>query len=452
MISTRQFIKKIPVSWGILDQALSSATNFGLTILAGRILGPVGLGVVAVGFAAHLFFMVLHRALVTQPLVVSSSDTSQRAVAATRAALTTTLVIGAISTVIMFVAGALLGGPTGLGLKLFSFWMAPAMVQDLWRGVLFRDGRGRAAAANDGVWLIGMLIALPVSLAAQSDWVVVATWGFGATAGALLGLVQTRIGFAAPSMSREWWLREAWPFGRWLAVEGFVYSAGLVGMYLLLSALLGPAAIGGIRAAQVLFAPLTLLGPALGLPGLPALSRALRTSAAEARVLAAKLSTLLAGATLAYLLLVGFADRSVLEFVYGRSFGRYGFLVWPMGTAQVITAVGAGALLLLRAARASGGLMISRLTTTGGTLLLVGILAGSAGIVAAAWGAVAAAAMGTAVALWITARADLTPRSSAGGTLATRLAHWLPARVPAGLDQSQESILGATSTERDKDA
>ena len=61
------------MSWGLVDQGFSSATNFGLTVIAGRLVGPKGLGVVYIGFSLYLFVLSFQRALVTDPLVVSSA-------------------------------------------------------------------------------------------------------------------------------------------------------------------------------------------------------------------------------------------------------------------------------------------------------------------------------------------------------------------------------------------
>ena len=46
------------IAWGGIDQGLSSATNLGLAVLAGRLLGEAGLGTTFLGFAASLFFLL----------------------------------------------------------------------------------------------------------------------------------------------------------------------------------------------------------------------------------------------------------------------------------------------------------------------------------------------------------------------------------------------------------
>jgi O-antigen/teichoic acid export membrane protein len=59
------------VLWGVIDQGCSSAVNFGLTVVAARLLGPEGVGAVCIGFTVYLVALGLLSALVGDPLVVS---------------------------------------------------------------------------------------------------------------------------------------------------------------------------------------------------------------------------------------------------------------------------------------------------------------------------------------------------------------------------------------------
>src|SRR5437763_13653191 len=61
------------IAWGGIDQGLSSATNLGLSVLAGRILGEAGLGVAFLGFSACLLSLSIVRGFVTSPFVVATS-------------------------------------------------------------------------------------------------------------------------------------------------------------------------------------------------------------------------------------------------------------------------------------------------------------------------------------------------------------------------------------------
>ena len=270
------------LSAGIIDQGISSATNFGLTVIAGRLLGPSGLGVVFSGSRSICWPLSFQRALITDPLIVVSArmdDEARRQ--RSRAALAIVLLSGGVLTVVFFAAGALFDGSIGHGMWLFAPWLMLALVQDFWRALLFNDSRGSAAACNDGVWLLVMLITLPLAWSSHSEIAIVATWGLGASAGGLFGFWQTKLFPSGLSGAFRSWREEVMGFARWLAIENAVISLQNQGMILVLAEILGSRDIGGLRAVDSVFAPMTLLGEAFGLPGLPLLARSLGVSFAR---------------------------------------------------------------------------------------------------------------------------------------------------------------------------
>src|SRR2546430_794085 len=141
----------LPLGWGLMDQILSSASNFALVVMIGRTLGPAPLGRVASGFAAYVIVLLLVRALVSDPFIVGTRD-EDRPGLAQRAAMAT---IG----VALLIAGTFAGvglavrGTIGTGLLLFAPWLVPLLLQDVWRYALFGMHRGKSAAVNDLVWL-----------------------------------------------------------------------------------------------------------------------------------------------------------------------------------------------------------------------------------------------------------------------------------------------------------
>ena len=341
------------LSWGVADQAASSATSFLLMIVGAHQLGPSKLGEVVLGFTSYVVLLGFGRALVTQPLVVASSAAAPGDAATdTRSGITVTVLIGASGSVVMAALGVLLGGAAGRGLLLFAPWMTMALLQDYWRSVLFRDGRGRAAAINDTIWLVAMAVGVSATWAMESEWGVVASWGFGATVAALLGVAQTRV--RPLSLTRSWslWRGYGWPFGRWLAAETIGYTAGTYAAVFVIAGLLGTAAIGGLRAVQTVFGPITILAPAVSLPALPVLVRRLHHSIARAKAMTVQLSTLLVCATVAYVLILSLAGgRTILGITFGHDFERYAILIVPVALAQAAEAGSQGFRMLLQAAQ-----------------------------------------------------------------------------------------------------
>lgn len=384
------------IAWGLVDQSASSVTNFGLSVLGGRLLGPSGLGVIAIGFSAFLIFLVFERALLAEPaVIVSSSENRAGCKRISGAVVSAVLLMGVLGALALALVGILVGGHVGRGLLLVSPWLIPALLQDLWRMLLFRDGRGLAAACNDGIWFLAMLLLLPIAWKIRTDWGIMGWWGLGATFAALLGFVQVRT--RPVSLKRSWaWLSgEAWALGRWFAAEGAVYTAAAQFVIFLVAGLLGTQAVGGLRSVQVLFAPLALLGPATALPALPVIVRALRQSAHAAWRMAFTVSVVLFTVALAYLVgsLVG--GQRLLSFVYGQRFTPYASLIWALGTQQVAAAAGGGFFLLLKAGRRGKAMVLYRSIVSLATVTCVSILGTWFGLRGAAWGMALGTVVGT---------------------------------------------------------
>jgi O-antigen/teichoic acid export membrane protein len=407
--------------WGFVDQGISSATTLALTVVGGRAAGPSGLGVVVIGWTAYLLVLLFLRALVTRPLVArsASADRAEQREAG-RQGLTATLGLGGAVTVAFLLLGLALPGAIGRGLLLFAPWVGIALVQEYWRTLLFRDGRGRAAVATEATWLLVLgALAVP-AWALGSEAAVAAAWGCGAAVAALLGLVFTRVAPAPLSAAWAWW-REAWPFSRWLGLETVYYAAGSAAVAVVLNVVIGPAAIGGLRAAQSLFAPLSLLTPAITLPGLPAMGRALARSSNAAFSLARRLSLAVTGLTAIYVIFMVLVGPTLMPLVFGASFDAYTELAVPIGLWQVIGAAGAGFTLLLTAWQRGRELFLARVLESTGIVALVTVLAARFGLQGAAWAYVGGAALGTAALIAFTVRSHRraldTPRVPATAAL-----------------------------------
>jgi O-antigen/teichoic acid export membrane protein len=388
------------VSWGFADQALSSATNFGLSVLAGQTLGPAGLGVVFVGFVGYLVPLGFQRALLTEPLVASSAARSPETRARiARCGLTLALLGALAATAVLTIVGLAVSGRIGRGLLLFAPWLVPLLLQDFWRSVLFRDRRGIAATMNDGAWLVAMAAAAPLVLLTQSEWIVVASWGAGAAAGAALGFAQMR---AAPERLRvavDWWRAEAWPLGRWLGTSSLFYAVTSYATIAVLVEVLGTRQVGGLQAVISVFAPLSLVSSALAFPGLPAIARALVVSIRRARKLAAGLSLTAVAGIAVYMAVLNLSGKGLLGFFFGRSFRGFSSLVWPVASGQLAAGAAIGFFLLLKAQKRGRAVMLAGAVGWVATPGLATWLAVTHGLNGAAWGLSASAALSGLVAI-----------------------------------------------------
>jgi len=381
-------------AWGFVSQGFSSATNFALTLIGGRVLGPSGLGVVAIAFSSYLVVLSSQRALVTDPLVASSAalPAAERE-RATRDALTVTVLGLVVVAGLGLVVGELLGGGIGRGLFLVAPWFPLLVLQDFWRSVLFRDGRASAAVANDALWLLAIVASAPIAWLTGSEWAVVGCWGFGGLAGSVLGFVQTRTRPARlrPALAR--WRNELWPLGRWLGADNLGYWVFSYATLVVLVSIVGTEGFGGMRAVGTVFAPLTLVGAALGVAGLPALSRRFAVSPSAAAKLAFRLGMASGLVAAVYLGVVSIGGGSIIPKLFGHSFGQFTDLIWPAAVAQVLGALSVGFGLLLKAQRRGSALFLTTAIWSVSSLALVAALGASHGLVGAAWGYAVASAI-----------------------------------------------------------
>src|ERR1700677_1808099 len=63
------------LSWGVVDQAMSSLSNFAVNIYIARTLGAVQYGAFALAYVTYGFVLNASRGLATDPLMVRFSDT-----------------------------------------------------------------------------------------------------------------------------------------------------------------------------------------------------------------------------------------------------------------------------------------------------------------------------------------------------------------------------------------
>jgi O-antigen/teichoic acid export membrane protein len=386
------------LAWGFADQGFSSASNLGLSLLAGRLLGPAGLGTVFIGFSVYLVVTALQRHLIVEPLVAGSSgeDAANRRRTASLG-LTMILIAAIVASIAVAIVGALVRGPIGDGLLLVAPWLGAGMVQDYWRHLLFRDRRSAQAAVNDGGWCLAMLVAVPAAVVLDSGWAVMGVWGFGALTGALVGLLQFRLGPAPMRTAWRWWRRDVWPFGRWNAGAGVVMNLTSQATVFVISAIVGASALGGLRAAESVFAPLTLIVPAIALPGLPAVSRAHARDPVEGRRLGLRLSGLALAGAIAYIVFMAAGGWRFLPILFGSEFERYRTLIWPLAAGQVFFAIGIGFQLIIKAQQRGRVLLLNRIVAGVIALAMITTLGVAFGIDGAAWGSAAGSLTSTVV-------------------------------------------------------
>jgi O-antigen/teichoic acid export membrane protein len=267
------------LGWGVADQAVSSLTNFAVSIYIARTLGAVQFGAFSLAYVTYGFALNASRGLATDPLLVRFSGTDlpawRRAVASCTG---TAAVAGLAAGVCVLAAAALLGGPTRLAFLALGLTLPGLLLQDSWRFAFFALGRGSQAFLNDTVWaaaLVPALVLLQATGHANVFWFVFA-WGATAAVGAAVGPLQARV---VPRLSRtREWLSQQRDLGFRYLMEGTSNSAAAQLRNYGVGLILGLAAVGYVQAASTLMGPFMVILYGMGLVALPEAARVLNRS------------------------------------------------------------------------------------------------------------------------------------------------------------------------------
>jgi O-antigen/teichoic acid export membrane protein len=390
------------LTWGVADQAVSSLTNLAVAVLVARSLGTEGLGAFSIAFATYQVALNASRGLATDPLVVRYSGVdilSWRHAVARSTGMATT--VGMLLGGCCGIAGLLLNDSTGAALLALGVSLPGLLLQDSWRFAFFAGARGGQAFANDLLWgltLIPLLITLVASEPPAVHWFILA-WGGSATLAAATGGIQAGV---VPRLDQlRGWLRQhhdlAFRYlGENLSVSG-AYQLRAYGI----GAIDGLAAVGSLRAAELLLGPFNVLMMGTNMIAVPQAVQVARRSARTLRRFCVLFASVLAGAAIAWgtvllLLLPEYLGMRLL----GSSWTPASELLLPVTLSVASTGFSVGASAGLRALGAASRSLRAQLVASV-TYVLGGVLGATvAGAVGAAWGTTVATTIGGAVWWW----------------------------------------------------
>ncbi len=403
-------------AWTFFDQALSSLTNAALAILVASKVSAGEFGAFTLALITFSFVTGVGRGLISDPFVVRFSDADQRAHrAASARAAGAGVSFGLASSLICAAAGIVLRGDPQVSTALFALAVSlpGLMIQDIWRHIFFAAGRPAAAAMNDLVWTVVQFALLGLLLAAGSRsvfWITLA-WGFAALVAAVIGVFQTGV-LPRPSATLAWF-RETRDLNVRMALD-FALNMGAINLAIyVISAIVGLAGTGALRAAQVLLGPLTLLYAGLSSFVLPALSR--RAGSGRSLIRASLLTSVASGglATVWVAILVVLPDSLGVRLLGASWAGAHRVM---LGSGVVAIAVGCviGASLGLKALRRADQML--KVTLMQAPFMLgLGVLgAFTGGAVGAAWGFAGAQVFGLVVCWMVFLQAHSAPREWIG--------------------------------------
>lgn len=269
-------------SWNLIDQAVSSASNFALSILIARSVDRYAFGAFAVSFTLFSFLIGIVRAIGRYPLVIRFGDTSQTEFRrATQAATGSVCSFGLLSGLLTALVGLSIGGEEGAALTAMGMVLPFVLLQDMWRGVLIGAGRPAAATLNDAIWTVSQFAALGYLLAIGVDSVpaLMITWGLTGGLAAAFGVVQTK---AVPRLQdTRRWLVDHWDQIGFFLAEWVLVLGAMQGSLLLIATWASVQEVGALRGAQVLLGPLNLVAASVFEFAIPELVRRPHLSARD---------------------------------------------------------------------------------------------------------------------------------------------------------------------------
>jgi O-antigen/teichoic acid export membrane protein len=372
------------------DQCLASASNFVVGIVVARLSGPAGLGAFALAYAIWVLLTMIHRSLITVPMVIMGDVRGDRKNEFVQRGFAADVAFGLMAASITAAVGTsllLVGQHTfGVGLLSLAPWILALDLQDYWRQMGFMQGTPDKSLKNDLLFNTVQAVTFGAVFVAglHSVFAVVSAWGVAATVGALYGLRQFSVRPSLRGGTSFLWSR--WSMSRWLASERTANWSATQLYLIVAGALLGPAALGGLKAAQSLvLGPATLVINAGGSFGLPEASRQFDERGWKGMARVARFVTgagVLASAVCG--IAVMFAAPLLLRLLYGPEFVAYAPSARIFGVSIVVASFAVGPTLTLTTTRRVRPLFVLQLARLVFSVGAVFVLTSKYGVTGAA--------------------------------------------------------------------
>jgi O-antigen/teichoic acid export membrane protein len=261
------------LGWGVADQGISSLSNFAIGLFVARSFGASSFGAFTLAFITYTVVINASRGLATDPLLVRySGQAGRRWRSATSAATGSALVVGVTVGVLCVLVALLLPDPIGPVFIALGIGLPGLVLQDSWRFAFFASGRGSAAFINDLFWTVLLFGALLI-LHGGADSPARALLAFGATAtlASLLGMAQART-VPRPLRGLEWFRMHRELSVRYL-IENISTSGASQLRSFVVGAVAGLAAVGYVRASEILMGPFFVVLMGISQVAVPEASR-----------------------------------------------------------------------------------------------------------------------------------------------------------------------------------
>lgn len=251
------------VSWNLVDQMLSAASNFALAIIVARSVSAAEFGAFAIAFMVFGIALAATKSVVGQPLQMRYSsadpDTQRWEIGKAMGFVLPVSVAVAVATAVI---GWIVSGSVATSMLALAVVLPALLLQDTCRMAMFTIGKPAWAAAIDAAWtaLQFGFIAVILLTGHHQVWLLILGWGAAAGVSAVLGIILLHVRpLIRGGLS---WFRAQKHLIRYLFPE-YVLGLGAAQFGLVLVGVVATAdAVGSLRAAQVLLGPLGIVATA----------------------------------------------------------------------------------------------------------------------------------------------------------------------------------------------
>jgi O-antigen/teichoic acid export membrane protein len=375
----------------VVDQCLSSGSNFAVGIVVARIAGPAGLGAYSIAYAVWLVVAASHRSVITDPMAIENDGRQTDSTARLQTGLAAEIALGTVLAGLIALASlAVIGfGQRDVGIALLA--LAPfvpfLLVQDYWRWAGFMQAKPGRSLANDTMFNCVQAAALVIVIVGgvRSTPAVIAAWGLGAIAGSFYGLrqfsvrIQTHGGYAM--------VASRWHMSKWLLATD-MSTWGRTQAYPLIAApFIGSVGLGGLKAAQSLVSgPTNVLVQAGGSVGLPEASHGFEHDGWPKLQQVARWLTLLSVLTVGMVAIIVFAAGGrLMGWIYGSEFVQYASTAKIVSLSWLVGTLAGGSVLILKVTKHTRELFNIGLVALAVLFVSIVVLSAPFGVNGTAW-------------------------------------------------------------------
>lgn len=334
----------------MMDQGLFAVSNFVLNVLLARWLAPQEYGAFAVAYAAFWLFIVLHSALLTEPMLVfGPGKYKNRLSEYLTVSLYGNLAFAASGSFLLLLISLSLGlsRQPMLSAALLGLALAGPFIffQWLMRRACYVQHKPHLAALGGALYMAVVLLGIYVFH--QRDWLSTpAAFFLMGLASLVVGIwftVRLRIGHPRSidsELTRDA-LKNHWSFGRWAALTNMlalITGTSSGGIYYLVLPIFGDLeAAAALKALMNLIMPVLHANVALAVLLVPTLVQA-RSSGGFKQLLQLSAGLRFSASAL-YLVLLILFHRPLITWLYGGKYMEYANLVWLVGLIPLAAAL-----------------------------------------------------------------------------------------------------------------